>query len=211
MARLQLTERQWRIYLAVWLAALAAIVGAVLGLTIPRLLTPSPPQVLVGGLVMDPRAVAAPDFTLRDQRGSTISLSDLRGKVIALTFLDTQCRNLCPLQANLLGSVQSDLGPRASFSVVVVSVRPEADTPANIATFARANGLGGQFYWLTGTRSQLSDVWNRYGVGVQVANGDLEHSSVIYLIDRSGYERVGFLDVPKATSFEGDVKILEAN
>jgi cytochrome oxidase Cu insertion factor (SCO1/SenC/PrrC family) len=112
VARLRLNERQWRIYLAVWLAALAAIVGAILGLTIPRLLTPSPPPVLVGGLVMDAHAVPAPDFTLRDQLGSTVSLSHLRGKVVALTFLDTQCLNLCPLQANLLGGVQSDLGPR---------------------------------------------------------------------------------------------------
>jgi cytochrome oxidase Cu insertion factor (SCO1/SenC/PrrC family) len=211
MAPLRLTERQWRIYLAVWLAALAAIVGAVLGLTIPRLLTPSPPPVLVGGLVMNARAVPAPDFTLRDQLGSTVSLSHLRGKVIALTFLDTQCLNLCPLQANLLGSVQSDLGPRASFVVVVVSVRPDADTPATISAFANAHGLTGQLYWLTGSRTALADVWNRYGVAVQIANGDLAHSSVIYLIDRGGYERVGFLDVPESSSVETDVKILEAN
>ncbi|HEX9097963.1 MAG TPA: SCO family protein [Candidatus Dormibacteraeota bacterium] len=211
MARLRLTERQWRIYLAVWLAILAAVVGVALGLTIQRALTPSPQPVLGGGLVMDAHTVPAPDFTLRDQQGSTVSLSQLRGKVVALTFLDTQCLNLCPLQANLLGSVQSDLGPRASFVVVVVSVRPDADTPAAISAFATAHGLTGQFYWLTGSRTELADVWNRYGVAVQIANGDLAHSSVIYLIDRGGYERVGFPDVPEGASVETDVKILEAS
>ncbi len=211
MARLRLTERQWRIYLAVWLAALAATVGAAGGLTIQRLLTPAPIPVLGGGLVMDAHTVPAPDFTLQDQLGSMVSLSHLRGKVVALTFLDTQCLNLCPLQANLLGSVQSDLGPRASFVVVVVSVRPDADTPATIAAFANAHGLTGQLYWLTGSRAALADVWNRYGVAVQIANGDLAHSSVIYLIDRGGYERVGFLDVPQSASVETDVKVLEAS
>ena len=160
---------------------------------------------------MDPHTVPAPDFTLQDQTGSTVSLSHLRGKVVALTFLDTQCLNLCPLQANLLGSVQSDLGSRAPFVVVVVSVRPDADTPATVAAFASAHGLTGQLYWLTGSRTALADVWNRYGVAVQIANGDLAHSSVIYLIDRSGYERVGFLDVPESASVETDVKVLETN
>lgn len=209
MGRLQLTERQWRIYLAIWLAALAAVIGGGAALAIPRLLAPhSPPAALGGGLVMGPHAVSAPDFTLSDQRGSAVTLSQLRGQVIALTFLDTQCLNLCPLQANLLGRVQSDLGSHAPFVIVVVSVRPDADTPAAISAFATAHGLTGRLYWLTGTRVALSDVWNRYGIGVQVANGDLAHSSVIYLIDRNGYERVGFIDVPEAASVEGDVRIL---
>jgi protein SCO1/2 len=210
MASLRLTRRQWRIYLTVWLVALAAVTGTLIGVTLPRLLAPSPSPSLGGGMIIKPHTVQAPAFTLRDQRGATVSLSDLRGRVIALTFLDTQCLNLCPLQASLLGSVQGKLGPHAPFSVVVVSVRPEADTPANIATFANAHGLKDGFYWLTGPRPQLADVWNSYGVGVQVANGDLAHTSVIFLIDRSGYERVGFADLPEAASVEGDVRILEA-
>jgi protein SCO1 len=208
MASLRLTQRQWRIYLTVWLVALAAVTGTLVGLTVPRLLAKSPPPRLSGGVIINPQ-VPAPSFRLRDQRGAMISPSDLRGRVIALTFLDTQCLNLCPLQAGLLGTVEADLGSRAPFSVVVVSVRPEADTPANIAAFASAHGLNGGFYWLTGSRTQLANVWDSYGVGVQVANGDLEHSSIIYLIDRSGYERVAFADVPEAASVEGDVRFLE--
>jgi protein SCO1 len=210
MASLRLTQRQWRIYLTVWLVALAALTGTLIGVTVPRLLAKSPPPSLTGGLIINPHSVPAPAFTLRDQRGAMVSLPDLRGRVVALTFLDTQCLQLCPLQASLLGSVQGDLGPRAPFSVVVVSVRPEADTPANIATFANTHGLKDGFYWLTGPRPQLAQVWNSYGVGVLIANGDLAHSSVIYLIDRSGYERVGFADVPQAAAVEGDVRILEA-
>jgi protein SCO1/2 len=209
VASLRLTQSQWRIYLAIWLVSLAAVAGILVGLAIPRLMYHVPPAQLGGGLVVGPNSVPAPDFRLVDQRGETLSLSGLRGEVVALTFLDTQCTNLCPLQARLLGSVQSDLGSSAPFAVVVVSVRPEADTPATISTFAQANGLGGRYYWLNGSRPQLAAVWNEYGVGVKAANGDLEHSSVIYLIDRKGYERVGFLDVPEAAAFENDVRILE--
>lgn len=191
-----------------WLVALAALTGTLIGVLLPRLLVAPPVPILTGGVVMKAHSVPAPDFSLVDQRGATVSLSALRGNVLALTFLDTQCLNLCPLQASLLGTVQADLGSNSTFSVVVVSVKPEADTPSSIATFASAHGLGGHFYWLSGPRSQLSDVWNSYGVGVQVANGDLAHSSVIYLIDRSGFERVGFADVPDAAWVENDVRIL---
>jgi cytochrome oxidase Cu insertion factor (SCO1/SenC/PrrC family) len=208
MGRLHLTQRQWRIYLVAWLVALAAITGTLAGILLPHLFAPAPHPVLAGGLVMDARQVAAPDFTLRDQTGATVSLRQLRGTVLALTFLDTSCQNLCPLQASFLGSAQSDLGRRAPFDVVIVSVRPDADTPANIAAFASAHGLGHQYYWLTGPRPDLQSVWDSYGVAVQVAQGDLAHSSVIYLIDRSGYERVGFEDVPETGAFETDVQIL---
>jgi protein SCO1/2 len=209
MASLRLTQRQWRIYLTVWLVALAAVTGALVGVAVPRLLAKPPPATLSGGLVINPH-VHAPSFTLRDQRGAMVSPSDLRGRVIALTFLDTQCLNMCPLQASLLGTVQGDLGSGAQFSVVVVSVRPEADTPEAIAAFASSHGLRPGYYWLTGSKAQLASVWDSYGVGVQVANGDLAHSSIIYLIDRSGYERIAFADVPDAISVEGDVRLLEA-
>jgi protein SCO1 len=179
-----------------------------IGVLVPRLLISHPSPTLGGGLVMPANSVPAPDFALQDQRGATISLADLRGRVIALTFLDTKCLDLCPLQASLLGAVQTHVGSQVPFSVVVVSVRPEEDTPSTIATFAAAHGLTGNFYWLNGPRPQLADVWNRYGVGVQVANGNLTHSSVIYLIDRTGYERVGFADVPRSDSVENDVRIL---
>jgi cytochrome oxidase Cu insertion factor (SCO1/SenC/PrrC family) len=208
MASVRLTQRQWRIYLTVWLVALAAVTGTLVGVAVPRLLARPPAATLSGGVIINP-SVPAPTFTLRDQTGAMVSPSTLRGRVVALTFLDTQCLNLCPLQASLLGTVQSDLGSNAHFSVVVVSVRPEADTPANISSFATAHGMKGGYYWLTGTRQQLASVWDSYGVGVQVANGDLAHSSIIYLIDRNGAERVAFADVPDLASVEADVRFLE--
>ena len=34
----------------------------------------------------------AADFRLKDQNGATIALSDFRGRVVVLTFMDSQCR-----------------------------------------------------------------------------------------------------------------------
>ena len=204
---LRLSEHQWRIYLAVWLVALAAVTGIAAGIIVPRLLERSSPATLVGDIVVIP-PMAAPEFSLQDQEGANVSLSQLRGRVVALTFLDTQCQTLCKLQASLLGAVQTDLGTNVPLTVVVVSVRPEVDTPAAIATFATAHGLRAPYLWLNGTKSQLAGVWGDYGITVQPTAGDLAHSSVIYLIDRRGYERVEFADVPETSWMEGDIRLL---
>ena len=204
---LRLTERQWRIYLAVWLVALAAVIGVAAGMIAPKLLERSASPTLVGDIVLSP-PVAAPTFSLQDQKGSTVSLSQLRGRVVALTFLDTQCLSLCKLQASLIGRVQANLGGSVPLTVVVISVRPEVDTPAAIATFADAHGLKEPYLWLIGTRSQLADAWGAYGISVQPTTGDLAHSSVIYLLDKRGYERVEFADVPDPGWLESDVRLL---
>jgi hypothetical protein len=38
--------------------------------------------------------------------------------------------------------------------------------------------------------------------------GDLAHSSVIYLLDKRGNERVEFADVPDPTWMENDIRLL---
>ena len=204
---LRLSDRQWRIYLAVWLVALAAVIGIATGLVAPKLLDRPPPKTLIGDIVMTP-PVAAPAFTLVDQNGTTTSLSQLKGRVVALTFLDTQCTSLCKLQASLLGSVQADLGSSVPLTLVVISVHPEADTPAAINTFAEAHGLREPYAWLNGTKSQLAGVWADYGITVQPAAGDLSHSAVIYLLDRRGNLRVEFADVPESSWLENDIRLL---
>ena len=204
----RMSEQARRIYLSIWLILLAVVVGAGAGLFIATHRPPVPPA-LSGGVVFRAGLVPAPDFQLRDQRGAVISPSVLRGRVVALTFLDTQCQQMCPLQASLLGAVQSDLGPKAGPSVLVVSIRPEVDTPANIAAYASSHGLVGELHWVTGSPAELAPIWEEYGIGVQVANGDLIHTSVIYLIDRAGYERVAFSDLPDQAAVENDVRLLE--
>lgn len=203
-----MTDRGLRIYLAVWLVVLAVVLGVGAGLFIASH-RPGPPPALRGGVVFRAGLVQAPEFHLRDQRGDVVSPSGLRGRVVALTFLDTQCQQMCPLQASELGAVQSDLGPKAGPSVVVVSIRPEVDTPANVADYASSHGLVGELHWVTGSHAELAPIWDEYGIGVQVANGDLMHTSVIYLIDRTGYERVAFADLPDQAAVESDVRLLE--
>lgn len=132
----------------------------------------------------------APSFSLRDQNGRLISAASLRGRIYALTFLDSQCRKECPVAGRELATVQRELGPRSPLTTVIVSVDPTGDTPASVRRFVHMSGLTGQWHWLLGPRSRLLPVWNEYGIAVQPVRGDISHTAAVYLVDRQGWMRV---------------------
>ncbi|HEX7525396.1 MAG TPA: hypothetical protein VF327_03765, partial [Gaiellaceae bacterium] len=59
---------------------------------------------LHGQATWAPGARPAPQFALRDQRGRVVSLSALRGRTVVLTFLDSLCRQACPVEGKLLAA-----------------------------------------------------------------------------------------------------------
>ena len=78
-----------------------------------------------------PPGIQAPDFSLRSYRGPLVRMRDLRGKVVLVTFLDTGCRDKCPIIAAAIGHTLPLLKPaeRAQVDVLAVSVLPQLDTP----------------------------------------------------------------------------------
>jgi cytochrome oxidase Cu insertion factor (SCO1/SenC/PrrC family) len=137
---------------------------------------------------------APPIWSLRDQGGGRFSLASLRGRTIAMVFFDSHCTQECPLAGRALAAAELAL-PRAQRPVlVVVSVNP-LDTPASTRRAARAWGLAGvaPWHWLMGTHAQLARVWTAYHIFVQPEKGDISHTEALYLIDRRGDERSGYL------------------
>ena len=134
----------------------------------------------------------APDFTLSNQDGRSVSLSSLRGRVVLLTFLDSRCKHLCRIEGPMLGNLQRAMPEAERPVIVAVSVNPE-DTAVSVRTAARDWGWGpNDWQWLMGKAGQLADVWDAYGVDVQQTPDDLLHSGVLYVIDRAGDERAGY-------------------
>ena len=91
-----------------------------------------PGAVRLSGTELPPKD--APDFTLTDGlTGDAVTLSSLRGNVVALAFLYTHCPDACPLTAAQFRAAQTALGADASrVRFVAVSVDPEGDTAAAI-------------------------------------------------------------------------------
>jgi protein SCO1/2 len=138
-------------------------------------------------------AKRATDFRLRDQAGRLMTLSSQRGRVVLLTFLDSHCTQECPIQGRLLASVQRRLGARTRAELVVVTVDPWADTGRSARAFAAESHWRGGWHWLLGAPAQLKPVWADYAVGVRRTATDTNHTAVLYLIDRHGFQRAAYL------------------
>lgn len=155
----------------------------------------------------------APPFTLRDQSGRLVSLRSLRGRPVLLTFLDSQCTSECPIAGRELGSILRRLPADRRPALVVVSVDPRGDTPAGIHHALAKWKLDGPWtvHWLNApTRATLAHVWKSYDVVVQPTTNDIMHSLAVYLIDRNGDERTGYL-FPFLQSFvQNDILRLSA-
>ncbi len=148
--------------------------------------------------------VPAPEFTLTDYTGEQLSLTQLRGKPVALTFLYTHCPDSCPLIADQLRRAQDLLGSdNDKVAFVAISTDPRHDDRASVANFSQVHGLEGRWRYLLGSPEQLAPVWKAYYIGVTPGNemgsslGDNEviHSEAVFLIDKTGRERA-LLGVP---------------
>jgi protein SCO1 len=143
-----------------------------------------------------PRISPAPEFTLTDQDGKAFSLHDTRGKVAVVTFIFTSCSSTCPLLTAKLVGIQRKLGEDASsVSFVAITVDPLSDTPAVLKKYAQAHSASlAHFAFLTGSLDQVEDVVHRYAVFRKVQpTGDVDHTFLTSLIDRSGTLRVQYI------------------
>jgi protein SCO1 len=146
-----------------------------------------------------PRIGLAPPFALTTADGRRLALADLRGKVVAVTFIYAACTDTCPLlTAKLAGVGQrlgKDLGAKVAF--VAVTVDPARDTPEVLRNYAEAHGTrGAGWVFLTGTPAEIQDVTRRYGVFARRTDrGDVDHTFLTSLVDRTGTLRVQYMGV----------------
>jgi len=137
----------------------------------------------------------APDFELLDHQAASIALADLRGQVVVLTFMDSQCLEVCPLTAVHLRSAYRQLGSEAGSVVFVgINVNVEANTVGDVLATTQNWRLDeiGSWHFLTGTEDQLRPIWEAYDVTVYPApegEGELVHTPGVFLIDQSGVMR----------------------
>jgi protein SCO1 len=146
-----------------------------------------------------PKIARAPEFSLTSQDGGRVTLSDFRGKVVAVTFIYTLCTTTCPALTPMMSFVQDQLGPNFGTKIVFVSITvdPERDTPQVLKEYAQAFGanLAG-WAFLTGPPDAIRDVTRRYGVfASKTANGDVDHTFLTSIVDPHGILRVQYAGV----------------
>jgi protein SCO1/2 len=147
----------------------------------------------VGSQGTDLGGTPAPNFTLTDQNGQQVSLSQFKGQPIVLTFLYTHCPDLCPLTAEKLHTVMLNLGSNAQkVAVIAVSTDPKGDTAASALNFSKVHQMQDSWHYLIGTQNALSPVWSAYNVYAQSETQSVNHTLSVYVIDKQGRERIYF-------------------
>jgi protein SCO1 len=132
-----------------------------------------------------------PNFKLTDQKGKSIALSDLRGKVVAVNFIYTSCPlpNFCLRIANNFGVLQKRFKARLGRDLVLLTVTfdPVHDTPEVLSKYAsRWSADPTTWHFLTGEVSDVQRVCRLFGVAFFPDEGLMYHSLHTAIIDRQG-------------------------
>jgi protein SCO1 len=153
-----------------------------------------------------PKGVRAPDFKLRNQDGDVVSMRALRGKPVLVSFLYTTCDDTCPAQAETMRGALDDLG--TDVPALAVAVDPPRDTPERARTFLLKTRATGRIDFVLGSRAQLRPVWKGFYIRPQSISQ--EHQARFTLIDKNGYQRIGFPgDQATPEALAHDLRLLE--
>ena len=131
------------------------------------------------------------DFSLVDQTNRPVTLSEFRGKVVAITFIYTRCPlpDYCMRLSNNFAQLQKRFNTRMGRDLVLLSITfdPDHDSPDVLAKYAetwKANVDGWRF--LTGTLSNVKQVCGMFGMNFWPDEGLLTHSLHTAIVDREG-------------------------
>jgi protein SCO1 len=147
----------------------------------------SAPKSAFDGALLPP-GVRAPNFSLKDEDGKRVTMKEYRGKPVVVTFMYSHCKDTCPVQAQQIKGALDDIGH--DLPALSISVDPPGDTPQSVHHFNSEQGVAGRIRWVLGREPQLRRLWNGFHVTSQ--SPDSEHMARIMLIDKRGFQRIGY-------------------
>ena len=155
----------------------------------------------------------APELALVNQSGQPLTLTNLRGKVVLLTFTYSTCVDVCPLITAAMATLQRRLtaGERQQVFFLSVTTQPEVDTPAVLHAYAHRLGVDlASWAFVTGDPQAVQAVWQAFGLTVKRrARGVVDHPAWTLLINREGMVQYRYLgSLLEVETILEDIRIL---
>lgn len=143
-------------------------------------------------------------FALTTQDGKRLTLADLKGKVLLVSFVFTTCNGSCPATTSRMVGVQQELARRALLKggrvqLLSITLDPGRDTPEKLRDYMKLYDADpASWAFLTGPAEDVAKTIAAWGMWAKpAANGQLDHPSRIFLVDPQGRIReiyhLGFL------------------
>jgi protein SCO1 len=150
-----------------------------------------------GAVAATTEAPVASDYTVydlpsvwRDQRGDTIALRMLAGRVQVVAMVYTNCTVTCPLVMGALKRIEGSIpeAQRGRVGFVLVSLDPQRDTPGRLAEWAEQNRLDpNRWTLLSGSDDAVREFAATLDVRYQrQPDGEVAHTNGITVLDRTG-------------------------
>jgi protein SCO1 len=159
-----------------------AIAVVVLAVGVGALMLTSPPggphAVLIGG-----------SFALQDGNGKTVSDQTLKGKPFLVYFGYTHCPDVCPTELARISDILTKMGNR-SIPALFITVDPDRDTPKVMQDYV--SSFNPAIIGLSGAPQAVQAAEKAFRVyshkGQPQPDGDysMDHSSIVYLMDKKG-------------------------
>jgi cytochrome oxidase Cu insertion factor (SCO1/SenC/PrrC family) len=130
-----------------------------------------------------------PSFRLPTYDGRTVSSRALRGRVVVTTFVDSSCKQACPIIVAALaaGLRQLDATTRRQVTAVAFSVDPKVDTRRHVRTFLRARRAEAELAYAVAPEKRMRPVWRAFHILPAVDTGSADtHSADVRVFDRHG-------------------------
>lgn len=141
------------------------------------------------GVPPDLLGAPAPRISLTDGRtGETVDTASLAGRPYVVTFLFTNCPDVCPLIGQEIRQALEELGPDARrVAALAVSVDPRRDDAEAVRAWLRRHRQPTNFHYLIGTRAELEPVWRAYFAAPQLPGDPRSvHTAAVWLVDADG-------------------------
>jgi protein SCO1/2 len=128
-------------------------------------------------------------FALEDGAGKTVSDQTLRGKPFLVYFGYTHCPDVCPTELARISDILSKMGDKA-IPTLFITVDPERDTPKLMQDYVSSFnpaviGLSGSAQAVEATEKTFR-VLARKGQPQPDGDYSMDHSSIVYLMDKNG-------------------------
>jgi protein SCO1/2 len=152
---------------------------------------------------------------LETQAGDTLKFAEMQGNPVIVAMFYASCPYVCPMTISTIRAIEAQVPPeyRNRLRVLMITLDPERDTPAELAALADRHRVNDERWRFA--RTAASDVRPLAAVlGVQYRNlpdGDINHSSAILLLDADGREvaRTEKLGVPEPVFVQRVVSLVE--
>lgn len=156
-------------------------------------------------------AISVPDFSLTNQQGESLGLSDMAGKIWIADFIFTNCPTICPAMTQEMVRLQSEFVADPVY-FVSFSVDPERDTANILSRYAKAYGADDRrWHFLTGDEAHIYQLAEKgFSLAAGHKGSEILHSTRFVLVKPDGniHDHYDSRSKPAMIRLRRDVKTL---